>query len=57
VVVEVRIDPDDPGPPSPLPSSVYADLTSRLVASERDLERPANDVGGVSLQVEARTRP
>jgi hypothetical protein len=34
---EVRIDPDDPGPPSPLPSSVYADLTSRLVASERDL--------------------
>ena len=34
---EVRMDPDDPGPPSPLPSSVYADLTSRLVASERDL--------------------
>lgn len=33
----VRLDPDDPGPPSPLPSSVYADLTSRLVASERDL--------------------
>jgi hypothetical protein len=34
---EARTDPDDPGPPSPLPSSVYADLTSRLVASERDL--------------------
>jgi hypothetical protein len=34
---EARIDPDDPGPPSPLPCSVYADLTSRLVASERDL--------------------
>ena len=34
---EARVDPDDPGPPSPLPSSVYADLTSRLVASERDL--------------------
>jgi hypothetical protein len=29
---EARIDPDDPGPPSPLPCSVYADLTSRLVA-------------------------
>jgi hypothetical protein len=34
---EVRTDPDDPGPPSPLPAIVYADLTSRLVASERDL--------------------
>ena len=34
---ETRTDPDDPGPPSPLPSGVYADLTSRLVASERDL--------------------
>lgn len=34
---EVRRDPDDPGPPSPLPASVYADLTSRLVAVERDL--------------------
>ena len=34
---EVRTDPDDPGPPAPLPPSVYADLTSRLVASERDL--------------------
>ena len=27
----------DAGPPAPLPASVYADLTSRLVASERDL--------------------
>jgi len=34
---EVLTDPDDPGPPAPLPASVYADLTSRLVASERDL--------------------
>lgn len=34
---EVRRDPADPGPLSPLPASVYADLTSRLVAVERDL--------------------
>jgi voltage-gated potassium channel Kch len=33
----VLSDPDDPGPPSPLPASLYADLTSRLVAGERDL--------------------
>jgi hypothetical protein len=37
LLAEVRTDPDGPGPPSPLPCSVYADLTSRLVASERDL--------------------
>jgi hypothetical protein len=34
---EVGSDTSDPGPPSPLPPSVYADLTSRLVACERDL--------------------
>jgi hypothetical protein len=34
---EVGADSSDPGPPSPLPPSVYADLTSRLVACERDL--------------------
>ena len=34
---EVEADASDPGPPSPLPASVYADLTSRLVACERDL--------------------
>ncbi|WP_433038164.1 ion channel [Actinomycetospora sp. CA-053990] len=34
---EVGNDSADPGPPEPLPPSVYADLTSRLVASERDL--------------------
>ncbi|GAA4880333.1 potassium channel family protein [Actinomycetospora straminea] len=34
---EVETDSADPGPPSPLPASVYADLTSRLVACERDL--------------------
>ncbi|PVZ06330.1 potassium channel family protein [Actinomycetospora cinnamomea] len=34
---EVGADATDPGPPSPLPAGVYADLTSRLVASERDL--------------------
>ncbi|MDD7939604.1 potassium channel family protein [Actinomycetospora lutea] len=34
---EVGADDSDPGPPSPLPASVYADLTSRLVACERDL--------------------
>lgn len=34
---EVEADSADPGPPSPLPPSVYADLTSRLVACERDL--------------------
>jgi voltage-gated potassium channel Kch len=34
---EVRTDPGKPGPPAPLPASVCADLTSRLVASERDL--------------------
>lgn len=34
---EVGADSADPGPPSPLPAGVYADLTSRLVASERDL--------------------
>jgi voltage-gated potassium channel Kch len=34
---EVRTDADDPGPLARLPASVYADLTSRLVASERDL--------------------
>lgn len=33
----VRRDPTDAGPPSPLPASVYADLTSRVVAGERDL--------------------
>ncbi|GAA4789497.1 hypothetical protein GCM10023200_25270 [Actinomycetospora chlora] len=34
---EVGADSTDPGPPSPLPASVYADLTSRLVACERDM--------------------
>jgi hypothetical protein len=34
---EVEADTTDPGPPAPLPAGVYADLTSRLVASERDL--------------------
>lgn len=34
---EVGSDASDPGPPSPLPPGVYADLTSRLVACERDL--------------------
>jgi voltage-gated potassium channel Kch len=34
---EVGADSSDPGPPSPLPPGVYADLTSRLVACERDL--------------------
>ncbi|MHC1557896.1 hypothetical protein ACR9E3_03015 [Actinomycetospora sp. C-140] len=34
---EVGTDVGDPGPPSPLPASMYADLTSRLVACERDL--------------------
>jgi len=34
---EVGNDSSDPGPPVPLPASVYADLTSRLVACERDL--------------------
>ena len=34
---EVGNDRSDPGPPEPLPPSVYADLTTRLVAGERDL--------------------
>jgi hypothetical protein len=34
---EVGADATDPGPPAPLPPGVYADLTSRLVAGERDL--------------------
>jgi hypothetical protein len=34
---EVRRDPNEASPQSLLPAGVYADLTSRLVASERDL--------------------